>query len=271
MQKYTYVENSGEEKKSKIIEAANDSLAYLEAFTNYCTSEAVYQEMLYLNSDNLQYLDKPLSFSLYDINGNEIPPISDAVLSTIKETVFNDILAKYSTEGEDKAFADAMFGMSIDEVAKLPSFKDYNKYANQLDGIRIRVGDETYDIFLLFGDKDELYEVIFTTMTYSNASALNTYIKDRVENLRKVIEGAYGEPQSNFGYPSIFDMSEGRITWAYIWRIGKKAIKIGVEEKRSGGEYKMYACIYDTVRELDYRKAKEDKKNNTVKESSSLF
>lgn len=171
-------------------------------------------------------------------------------------------------EIEQKAFAEAKFGMSVKEVSKLPTFKNYLKYDNQIDGIREQIGNEKYDIFLLFGDNDALNTVVFTSMAYSDASFLNTTIKKKVENLKTVIETAYGAPSENYGFPSIFELNQGKITWAYIWTVGAKNIKIGVEEEYRGAKYRVYSRITNTkIASVNVKQ----QDNKSIEESAQMF
>lgn len=275
-QQYTYTEyrDGGEAFTiEQTITAANDSLAYVQALVQYTANEVDYKRKTRLETFGIDYRMKPVGFSIKNSQGEELKPISEEKATVIRDSFIHDNLGElnYSDEDERKAFAGAEFGMSIKEVSKLPAFKDYHIYENQLSGIRQTVGNETYDIYLLFGDDDELYNVIFTKMTYSNANALDTYIKDRVMNLKEVIEKAYGKPQVNNGYPSIFDLKAGMITWGYKWSMGTKAIRIGVQEKYSGSEYRMYGTIVNVVKENYYKAKQETEDKSKIKEASSMF
>lgn len=190
-------------------------------------------------------------------------------IDTIRNTAFViDEQEQIIPEIQRKAFAEAEFGMSVKEVSKLPTFKNYLKYDNQIDGIREQIGNEKYDIFLLFGDNDALHTVVFTTMAYFDASFLKTSIKKQVENLKTVIETTYGAPSKNYGFPSIFEMNQGKITWAYIWTIGAKNIKIGVEEEYRGGKYRVYSNITNTkIASVNVKQ----KDNKAIEESAKMF
>lgn len=67
--KYYYVEDSKEEK---LIEAASDSAAYVEAYTNFVISKKVYEEMK--GEYGTIGLSEPTIFSLFDENHKEIYP-----------------------------------------------------------------------------------------------------------------------------------------------------------------------------------------------------
>ncbi len=79
--KYYYVEDSKEEK---LIEAASDSAAYVEAYTNFQISKKVYEEMK--GEYGTIGLSEPTFFSLFDENHKEIYP---SLLS--KDSIEKDI------------------------------------------------------------------------------------------------------------------------------------------------------------------------------------
>ena len=65
--------SSFKETDEKIISAPSDSAAYLEAFTNFCISQKVYSDMR--KKGAAEYLDIPISFKLYNENGEDISNI----------------------------------------------------------------------------------------------------------------------------------------------------------------------------------------------------
>lgn len=99
--KYKYVEtvkeqsilrgSSIQEKAPIIISASSDSSAYLEAFTKYCISQKVYNNM---RKEGLaDYLDVPIGFKLYDEDGMDITDISFATRLEEEERISTNILA----------------------------------------------------------------------------------------------------------------------------------------------------------------------------------
>lgn len=79
---YTYVErvretsifggSSEKDKEEKVIVAASDTAAYLEAFKEFCISKKVYQDMLV---KSMKDVDVPLDFKLYNEQGINISDI----------------------------------------------------------------------------------------------------------------------------------------------------------------------------------------------------
>lgn len=68
--RYTYIETTNiEDKEPKIIYAQSDSLAYIEAYTNFCISKAVYNKMMD-KSGGSDLIQKPLMFQLIKEDGS---------------------------------------------------------------------------------------------------------------------------------------------------------------------------------------------------------
>ena len=99
--KYTYVEkvretsvfggSSEKDKDEKVIVAASDTAAYLEAFQKFCISKKVYQDMLV---KGMKDASVPLSFKLYNEQGIDISDIMFA-----------------SRADKEKEISDMIFGM----------------------------------------------------------------------------------------------------------------------------------------------------------------
>ena len=232
----------------------------------------------FFSSTTEEYLNSTISFSVCGKNGVPLKERDYFVPNIIKLQEDRRLAEQqeFMRAEEKKAFGGAEFGMSINEVSKLSTFKDYSKDTNaQLTGIHKYVGDEYYDIFLLFGENDELYTVLFTPLTFSSADFLNTVSKRRVDNLKEIIQNVYGEPHFDYGYPSILDLRAGETRLVYLWNIGNKAIRIGVQANNDGYRHRMYAEICDTVRAQEnksIRSAREnERKQKVIDDASSLF
>lgn len=266
--KYTYINTSRSEfsgireSEPKIIYAKTDSAAYVDALDWFEIEKDVAYNMQ--RGESGKYVSIPLSFTLEDSDGNYIS--FPEMKPTYKPTMSVNI-----NEDEKKAFAGAEFGMNIKQIKSLPSFNnsDWSAYDNSINAYGHAIGNETYEVKLLF-DNDELFCVVFSKY-YENANYLDTDIKDQVENFAEVIKKAYGYPTNNYGFPSILRLEAGRISWAYKWEIGNKQINIGVEEKYSGSEYQMYAEILDTKRYEAIKAKKNNNKNEATTEAASQF
>lgn len=232
----------------------------------------------FFSSTTEEYLNSTISFSVCGKNGVPLKERDYYVPKIIKlqeERRLAEQLEFMKAE-EKKAFGGAEFGMSLKEVLNLPTFKDYSKTNNiQLTGIHKYIGDEYYDIFLLFGENDELYTVLFSSITSSNADYLNTVTKRKVDNLKEIIQNVYGEPHFDYGYPSILDLRAGETRLVYLWNIGNKAIRIGVQANNDGYRHRINAEICDTMRAQEnnsIRKAREkERKQKVIDDASTLF
>ena len=231
----------------------------------------------FFSSTTEEYLNSTISYSVYGKNGVPLKERDYFVPKIIKLQEERRLAEQqeFMKAEEKKAFGGAEFGMSFKEVSKLPAFKDYSKDSDaQLTGIHKYVGDEYYTIFLLFGENDELYTVLFTS-TFLNADFLNTVTKSRVDNLKEIIQNVYGEPHFSYGYPSILDLHAGETRLVYLWNIGNKAIRIGVQANNDGYRYRIKAEICDTMREQEnksIRKAREnERKKKVIDDASELF
>ncbi len=112
---------STQEKEAKIITAANDSIAYLEAYRNFCIAEKV-------NKDMLGALGKvystPLKFKLYNENGQDVAnsvtfPGKENREEEIKKEVF--ALPNSVAESVDKITQDKL--ANTKKTAKIDSTK----------------------------------------------------------------------------------------------------------------------------------------------------
>ena len=167
---------------------------------------------------------------------------------------------------ETKAFAEASFGMPIEEVSRLPHFNNYIKDGSSLLINNERIGKYEYRVKLLFGNDDELYLVTFSTTENSTEDFFNTYTKQAVLNFSSVIRKKYGEPNLVvFAYPQLSEMEDGYYMQTEGWEIGKKVITVGVA--RQGREYFMFSRISDAKREREQSFAT----NRDIIESSKLF
>jgi len=166
-----------------------------------------------------------------------------------------------------KAYKSANFGMTTTEVKQLDDFKE--KSYSYLGDYYEKIGTQNYTVDLHYYN-DTLYAVEITTPKSSDngfrsATALSTSIRDEIENLKDIFIKTYGDPTINTGVPRIFELSAGDITWAYIWIIDTKRIKIGIYESFGGARYRTVAQIYHdptNTRILNIQKNEEERKKN---------
>lgn len=127
--KYSYVETTKEfdiisnsyettQKDTEVIEAPNDSIAYLQAYEKFCISRDVSDRMIY---QGIKYVNIPVSFVLYNAEGNEVNPlIPDDVLSKIKQNVES---LNFSDDDQDKEEINTIDSVKIKELSPLFNFK----------------------------------------------------------------------------------------------------------------------------------------------------
>lgn len=166
---------------------------------------------------------------------------------------------------EKKAFADAKFGMSKEEVLKLPKFRSYLKLSDQLLS-EVNIGGVEFLNFLKFGANNELYEVVFESFYTDYHGAL----KDAMDTFKEVIENVYGPPHKKAAYNTQSTLKVGYVHWAYVWKIGKKGIFIGAGLD-TNYRYYVKATIVDTVRQKEYEKDTNKKKQQSINEYIQMF
>lgn len=98
--KYNYVEVVNEtsisgsksivEKPEKEILAQSDTDAYIMAFRQFCIAKKTYQELL---KRDMKYLSEPLSFKIYNANGEDISEIKFNTREEQKRKISESILA----------------------------------------------------------------------------------------------------------------------------------------------------------------------------------
>ena len=108
LKKYTYVEKLREpslfgsfsikEKEEVVIEAESDSAAYLEAYKKFCISQKVYYDMK--KKEMAEYLGVPVSFKLYNENGEDISSMTFASKTTQEKEISSEILSMNNIVGD---------------------------------------------------------------------------------------------------------------------------------------------------------------------------
>ena len=242
--------------------ASNDSAAYLHALEIFEGTLEMFEISTVGMEDN-KYLQVPTSFILKNKKGKEVIVIG---LETEKMKAKKEKLLLE----EKKVFVGAEFGMSRKKIKSLDYYKDWFRELDYLHKYEIEIGNRKYKGYLFFRN-DELYRMDIDSRSYRTASYYDTAVREDVENLRAVIEAAYGKPTKNYGYPSFLRMKENYTTYAYVWEIGKKTITIGVSEEEGGSRYAMSARIENTEIANLIKEERENVEEKKVAESSILF
>ena len=146
------------------------------------------------------------------------------------------------------AYGQAEFGMSFEQVAALPQFKEWflDTEKPAISNFEETIGERTYRVTFFFY-QDQLYRVDFTTADdeYLPKSRYETDIRGEITNLRKYFSDIYGAPTTDNGMPRSTGLNKGKVTFVNKWRAGERMVTLGVSESLEGGGYKTVAQYYD--------------------------
>lgn len=141
-----------------------------------------------------------------------------------KAEVISDSLIR-ATEGT--AIGKAKFGISEKEFNQL-----YPDSLVDLDG-------NLYNVSTYFDSSKTLNEVdLIDTATIDNIK-FDKALFDRMDLLKRHFMKTYGAPQYDKGYPKQEKMNNGKAFYAYMWKVGRKEIFVGIalEETDRGNIY----------------------------------
>ncbi|MBO9674184.1 MAG: hypothetical protein J7577_12110 [Sphingobacteriaceae bacterium] len=147
-----------------------------------------------------------------------------------KADSISDSLIK-ATEGI--AIGKAKFGISEKEFNQL-----YPDSLVDLDG-------NLYNVSTYFDSSKALNEVYLIDTTTIDNTRFGKALFDRMNLLKQHFIKTYGMPQYERGYPKQEKMQNGKSFDAYLWKVGKKKIFVGValEETNRGNIYYVLAHI----------------------------
>lgn len=172
-------------------------------------------------------------------------------LTLVKLKRFDDSVAVVKLQREAEilelskiAFAETKFGMTTKEVLKTDIFKEDTYYGNGIisKSSENKLGNYLYQIGAHFNN-DSLWLILISSKSQT-ANYIDTDLLSSLNNLKDVIAEKYGEPDIINDAPDIFDFKPGFDYNMYRWKVGNKAIKIGMYELSSGSEYKVMCSIY---------------------------
>ena len=224
-QEYTYTVTSRsqafgvKESDPVIIKAKTDSAAFGEAYSRFYWWSESMNGML--KKDMNQALNSfPISFTLKDKNGREIyiQHVADEY-----DAIFNQLS---SVPDNNKAYADAGFGMSMKEVLTLDHFKggNWKKDDGSLHCTE-KVDKVDYDVYLDFYN-DELYRVGFYSFPRYAGGRSFYFVSQDLENIVNVFLAAYGTPTYSYGMPNEGEIGYGSSQILYRWNSRTKTISI---------------------------------------------
>ena len=171
---------------------------------------------------------------------------------------------------EEKAFAGAAFGMSMNEVKSLEYYNDWRVEGKFLVNDFVELGFFThYRGRLFFSKDDKLYQVVFQSPMYHTADKYDL-IKSDLTTFKKIIEESYGKPTYSYGVPSIYKIKNGFNT-AYVWEIGNKKIELSISKSSIDETYSFYGSIEDVAAMNKIRQEGKETIDKLFKDSSSLF
>lgn len=121
---------------------------------------------------------------------------------------------------EKKVYRGIYFGMSVKEFHE--NLRKDEKMALSVGLPEIEIEKTIYNIFALYNDQDQLYEIYFESPNY----IADYYVKKRLEEISQIIESEYGTADkiNNFELAEV----KNEILWQKIWDLGDKVIELGV-------------------------------------------
>ncbi len=175
-------------------------LTYFICLFFLCTSCG----MLNKNKDK----DSEKSSEEITLSPEEIAALEQAKLDSIKKAEFELT--------EKTAIGDVQFGMYKQEVEGLSVKKQ-------------KLGKYSFNSTNIYNGDGQLYSLVLDSNP-EKAINYDNGLKSKYYNLHKILSIKYGEPKTNTGFPSIFDVQKTGIYWINKWQFGTKEIKLGIKE-----------------------------------------
>jgi len=154
------------------------------------------------------------------------------------------------------AFGDLRFGMQKNEAESINSKKQ-------------QLGKYNYNFQNLYNGDNELYAVMMNS-DGEKAISFDDALKNKYNNLYKIIETKYGSSTARREFPSIFEVQESKSYWVNKWDLGNKQIVLGIKEN-SLNNYAVYSKISDLPMQEAEAKRLNDIKNKDVIEAAEKF
>lgn len=161
------------------------------------------------------------------------------------------------------AFGALKFGMSRDTVQVV-----MQKMLDQ--GRNKMLGAYNYSFNPRFNDEGQLYMLELQTASESSLQ-LESSVRSKVDNLKKIISTKYGNPMKSFGYPDDFAFVETQIQWTDVWEFDTKTIKIGVAAETEGSRYKAICWIFDDPLRVKQLNRRNDQLNENIQKAATDF
>ncbi|CCU78604.1 hypothetical protein HSACCH_00749 [Halanaerobium saccharolyticum subsp. saccharolyticum DSM 6643] len=142
------------------------------------------------------------------------------IILEIAVIIFLILTFTISAAEEKQVYRGIYFGMSVQEFHE--NLRKDEKMTLSVGLPEIEIENTIYNIFALYNDQDQLYEIYFESPNY----IADYYVKKRLNELSQIIESEYGAADNI----NNFKLSEVKkeILWQKIWGFGDKVIELGV-------------------------------------------
>lgn len=160
------------------------------------------------------------------------------------------------------AFGEIKFGMSRDTVQTILK-RTLNSGANKM------LGAYEYSFSPVYNDAGQLFMLKLQSASESSLQ-LESIVRSKVDNLKKIISSKYGEPKKSYGYPDDFALVETPTKWTDEWEFDTKTIKVGVGSEE-GSRYKAICWIFDDPLRIKQLNKGKDLLKSKIEKAASNF
>ena len=125
-------------------------------------------------------------------------------------------------------------------------------------------GEEMYCGFEFF--HDQLQKIALSSWNMHPINDLDGDLEDLILNrIKPSFVEIYGKPTNDYGYPTIFDLREGYVTFVAQWKLPRKTITLGVMQYK----FELGAVIWITDNALTKAKQDEEAAKKQAENQSS--
>ena len=158
------------------------------------------------------------------------------IILEIAVIIFLILTFTISAAEEKQVYRGIYFGMSVQEFHE--NLRKDEKMTLSVGLPEIEIENTIYNIFALYNDQDQLYEIYFESPNY----IADYYVKKRLNELSQIIESEYGAADNI----NNFKLSEVKkeILWKKIWDLGDKVIELGVGKMDTEKYVSMHMFYY---------------------------
>lgn len=182
------------------------------------------------------------------ISPEELAAIEKARQDSLKQAEFEKM--------QKTAFGELMFGMEKDSVLKKGSKRQ-------------QLGKFSYNFNYSFNNENRFFKLRLVSDGV-RALEFDTQLKNRYDNLFKIIHTRYGEPVNKNSYPSVFDVQEHKKYQISKWVQGTKEISMGLQQNGMNS-YSVYCEIFDKNMDEAEQQRLKNLKNKDIIDAASKF